>query len=71
MKGVMSMQKIKINSMGFGYDKNIRLSEGLITAGTVMIIAGLVIIKTKTQWWTAGDQKTLDTVCKLYESQTS
>lgn len=63
------MQKIKINSIGFGYDKNIKLSEGLITAGTVMIVAGLAIIKTKSQWWTAQDQKTLDNVCKLYEMQ--
>ena len=63
------MANIKINSIGFGYDKNIKLSEGLITAGTVMIVAGLAIIKTKSQWWCAGDQKTLDEVCKLYEAQ--
>ena len=64
------MANIKINSIGFGYDKNIKLSEGLITAGTVMIVSGLAIIKTKSQWWCAGDQKTLDEVCKLYEAQT-
>ena len=29
------MSNIKINSIGFGYSKNIKLSEGLITAGTV------------------------------------
>ena len=63
------MTNIKINSIGFGYDKNIKLSEGLITAGTVMIVAGLAIIKTKSQWWTADDQKGLDYVCKLYEAQ--
>ena len=63
------MGKIKINSMGFGYDKNIRLSENLIAAGTVMIIAGLVIIKSKSQWWVARDQETLDKVCALYEAQ--
>ena len=62
------MANIKINSIGFGYDKNIKLSEGLITAGTVMIVAGLAI-KTKSQWWVAGDQKTLDEVCKLYDAQ--
>ena len=63
------MANIKINSIGFGYDKNIKLSECLITAGTVMIVAGLAIIKAKSQWWVAGDQKTLDEVCKLYEAQ--
>ena len=64
------MANIKINSIGFGYDKNIKLSEGLITAGTVMILAGLAIIKTKSQWWCASDQKTLDYICELYEHQT-
>ena len=64
------MANIKINSIGFGYDKNIKLSEGLITAGTVMIVAGLAIIKTKSQWWCAGDQKTLDYICELYDHQT-
>ena len=63
------MANIKINSIGFGYDKNIKLSEGLITAGTVMIVAGLAITKTKSQWWVACDQKTLDTICELYERQ--
>ena len=63
------MANIKINSIGFGYDKNIKLSEDLIMAGTVMIVVGLAIIKAKSQWWVAGDQKTLDKVCKLYEAQ--
>ena len=61
------MANIKINSIGFGYDKNIKLSEGLIKAGTVMIVVGLAIIKAKSQWWVAGDQKTLDKVCKLIQ----
>lgn len=63
------MSKIKLDSIGFGYDKNITLSENLITIGTVMIIAGLVITKTKTQWWRADDQEGLDIICKLYEAQ--
>ena len=63
------MSKIKINSMGFGYDNSIKLSEGLIAAGTAMVIAGLAIIRTKTQWWVASDQKTLDEICNLYDLQ--
>ena len=53
----MIMANIKINSICFGYNKNIKLSESFMTAGTVMIVVGLAIIKTKSQWWVAGDQK--------------
>lgn len=63
------MGKIKINSIGFGYDKNIILSERLIKAGTVMIIAGLFVNHTKSQWWVAKNESTLDKICKLYEAQ--
>ena len=63
------MANIKINSIGFGYNKNIKLSESLITAGTVMIVAGLAIIKTKSQWWCKKKKKTLDYICELYEAQ--
>lgn len=63
------MRRIKINSMGFGYDKNIKLGEGLIAAGTAITIAGLAVIHSKTQWWVAKDQKTLDKVCELYNLQ--
>lgn len=63
------MANIKINSIGFGCDKNIKISEGLITSGIAMVIAGLAVNHFKTQWWVAGDQKTLDTVCELYDAQ--
>ncbi len=63
------MKKLKLNAIGFGYDKNIKLGEGLIASGVVLTITGLVIILRKTQWWVAEDQKTLDSIVKLYNSQ--
>ena len=63
------MAKIKINSMGFGYDKYIKLSEGLIYAGAAMIIAGIAVNHAKTQWWVARDQETLDKLVRLYDVQ--
>ena len=63
------MAKIKIKSMGFGYDKSSKLSEGLIYAGTAMIIAGIAVNHAKTQWWVARDQETLDKLVRLYDVQ--
>lgn len=59
---------MKINSIGFGYSKNIQLSEGLIGTGIVFIIAGLVINHTKSAWFTTGEPTTLDEIEKLYSS---
>lgn len=63
------MKKLKLNAIGFGHSKNIKLGEGLIASGVVLVTTGLVIICRKTQWWIAGDQKTLDNIVKLYNSQ--
>lgn len=59
---------MKINSIGFGYSKNIQLSEGLIGTGIAFVIAGLVINRTKSAWFTSGEPTTLDSIEKLYDS---
>mgnify|MGYP006934498372 FL=1 len=59
---------MKINSVGFGYSKSIQLSDGLIGTGIVLVIAGLVISHTKSQWYATKDQTTLDIFTKLYNS---
>ena len=61
------MKNTKINSIGFGFDKTLKISEGLIMSGIAMTITGLAVSHFKTQWWVARDQKTLDTVCELHE----
>lgn len=65
------MSRIKVNSIGFGNDKNIKLSDRLMAIGVALTIAGMMINYSKTQWWVAGDQKTLDTVRELYDAQNS
>lgn len=60
------MSTIKLNSIGFGYDKTIKLSERLTIAGIALVTIGAILNHSKTQWWSAGDQKTLDNVEKVY-----
>ena len=50
------MKTFKVNSIGFGYSRNIRWSEGLIKGGVAMIIVGLIINHTQTRWYVAGNQ---------------
>ena len=61
------MKNTKINSIGFGFDKTLKISEGLIMSGIAMTIAGLAISHFKTQWWVARDHTSFGTVCELHE----
>jgi|GEM_PF-3136133 hypothetical protein len=64
---------MKKNSIGFGFENNIKLSErliatgvGIISVGVVSIISGLLV--DKTEWYVGGDQKTVDNIEDLYHS---
>ena len=65
------MKKFKINSIGFGYSRNIRWSEGLIKGGVAMIIVGLIINHTQTRWYVAGNQDSLESLRKVYDCVTN
>ena len=45
--------KIKVNAIGVGELKRIRLAEGLILSGAILTIAGLIYLR-KTQSWFIG-----------------
>lgn len=56
----------KINSIGFGNEKIIKFSEGLIATGALLVLSGLMISHSKLEWFTGRDQHTVDSIVDLY-----
>lgn len=57
------MAKVKINSVGFGYDKYLKMSDGLTWAGILLIVVGQSI---QTRWYVGKDQKAIEVIRKLH-----
>lgn len=64
------MKTMKMNSIGFSYSKNIRLGEGLIAVGLVLVSIGLLTIIKKQQWIVASTVEHLDHFERVYKSFT-
>ena len=56
----------KINSIGFGNEKIIKFSEGLIATGALLVLSGLTISHSKLEWFIGRDQHAVDSIVELY-----
>lgn len=60
--------KMKMNAIGFGYSKNIRLGERFILVGLVLTAIGLFTIVRKQQWVVASTVEHLDEFVRIHKT---